>query len=175
MLCLDGCYQPSIFTRRNNTERLFTSEKLFFLHFSNVHHELLNLSRFFRRCLVFVCKFLKVNPVYFHENSVFIPNEIKNVIPCIILQVVFAHFLCYLCYHPKDHKQCQNLLQDLMLTIDKNYFIAQFVEKTNSHTLLGVIFQTIGDMDSAQHAFMQSIKLFPDPENNAYHRLELLN
>lgn len=126
--------------------------------------------------IVRLFKFLKLNPVYFHKNSVLIPNEIKIDIPCIIPPVVFAHFLCSLCYyHLKDNRQCQNSLEDLKLTIDENYFIAQFVEKANSHTLLGVISQTIGDMDSARHAFMQSIKLFPDPENNAYHRLELLN
>lgn len=153
-----------------------TPEKLYILHFSNVHHKLLNLTTFKKMSIVRLFKFLKLNPVYFHKNSVLIPNEIKIDIPCIIPPVVFAHFLCSLCYyHLKDDRQCQNSLEDLKLTIDENYFIAQFVEKANSHTLLGVLTQTIGDMDSARHAFMQSIKLFPDPVNNAYHRLELLN
>lgn len=185
MLCLDGCYQPSFFYHTKQYKKALyilqysllkcTPEKLYFLHYSDVHHEILNLTTFKKMSIVRLFKFLKLNPVYFHENSVLI--SIKKIdIPCIISPVVFAHFLCSLCYyHLKDHRQCKNLLQDLTLTIDENYFIAQFGEKANSHTLLGIIFQTIGDMDSARHAFTQSIQLFPNPENNAYHRLELLN
>ncbi|CAC5414219.1 unnamed protein product [Mytilus coruscus] len=155
-----------------------TSEKLYqFRKLSNIHHELLTLYIFRKMPVARLCKFLLLKCIDFDQNSTLRPDEIEIEMSHPIPPVVFAHFLQFLCfYHLNDTRQVRNSLCDLQLTLEENYFIAHGFEKALSYYILGVSFQLIENFDSARQAFMQSIELNPDNENNnAYYRLSLIS
>jgi Flp pilus assembly protein TadD len=68
--------------------------------------------------------------------------------------------------------QCYDSIRKLQLTIRKNYFISDYIERSNSYNCLGVAYQLIGKRVLAEYTFGQAIKL--DPASNcALQRLKM--
>ncbi|CAC5387564.1 unnamed protein product [Mytilus coruscus] len=113
---------------------------------------------------------LRVDDVHFRKNSTFIPDELAIEVkskPCIIPPVLYAHFLCFLChFHLTNTRQCRDSLQDLKLTIEEKFFIPDNSDNALGHNILGIAFQLAGDIESAKWAFLQSIRLGPNPDTN---------
>ncbi|XP_052076787.1 uncharacterized protein LOC127714792 [Mytilus californianus] len=134
------------------------------MNLSHIHKELFNLHFFRKMTIVQLLKFLHLDHVIFSSNSVLVPDEIRiegEHNERFISPVVFTHFLRFLChYHLNNTKQCRDFLQDLQLTIEENYFIANSLLKAISYSILGKTFQLIGDIESARRAFMQSFELY---------------
>lgn len=121
-------------------------------------------------------KYLLLDLVLFIKNSTLIPDELQievNKTGYYIPPVVYVHFLCFLCqYHLNNTIQCYHCLRDLQLSIEQEYFIANASEKARAYNIIGISFQLIGDIASAQHAFIKSLELDSDPDfNNASLRL----
>lgn len=147
------------------------------LNLSNIPNDLLNLYIFRKMYIVQLFKILRVNCITFYKRSSLIPDEIQNNETLRIPPVVFAHFLRSLCYyHLNDTRQTMNSLHDIQLTIEENYLIGGTGQKGEAYAILGILFQIIGDKNSARQAFMQSIEFYPEPDMNiAYHRLSLIS
>ena len=68
--------------------------------------------------------------------------------------------------------QCYNSIRKLQLTIRENYFISDYIERSNSYNCLGVAYQLIGKRVLAEYAFGQAIQLYP-ASNCALQRLKM--
>ncbi|XP_052077397.1 uncharacterized protein LOC127715402 [Mytilus californianus] len=137
-------------------------EKLYIdINLSEIHYEILSLDVFRQMNIAKLWKLLMVDKVWFFKNnSTLLPDELQievNTGIFIIPPVVYAHFLLCLChYHLNNIIQCQHSLQDLQLTIDEEYFIAGSEERAISYNILGIIFQLVGDIESARRAFIKA-------------------
>ena len=124
-----------------------------------------------------ILKLLRVRYVLFTTQSTLIPEELKlevvndshNLPP-----VVYSHFLLFLChFHINNVNQCYNSLRDLQLTISRNYFILDNMERSNSYNCLGIAYQFIGKHELAKRAFRQAVELAPT-WNRASQRLQMI-
>ncbi|CAC5421958.1 unnamed protein product [Mytilus coruscus] len=106
--------------------------------------------------------------VYCRSQSVLKQCEEQNA------YAYFLNFLCY--YHLNDVRQCQDSLQGLQLVINEGYLMECPYKKSFAYNLLGVALQLLGDKESARHAFLQSVELWPNElYNSAVKRLLLMN
>jgi tetratricopeptide (TPR) repeat protein len=112
-----------------------------------------------------ILKLLHVRDVKFMQQSTLIPEELElEVVNCTysIPPVVYSHFLLFLCHlHLNNVNQCYNSLRDLQLTISNNYFIPDYMRRSNSYNCLGVAYQLIGKRELAERAFRQAIAIDP--------------
>jgi tetratricopeptide (TPR) repeat protein len=124
-----------------------------------------------------ILKLLRVRYVLFTTQSTLIPEELKlevvndshNLPP-----VVYSHFLLFLChFHINNVNQCYNSLRDLQLTISRNYFILDNMERSNSYNCLGIAYQFIEKRELAKRAFRQAVELAPT-WNRASQRLQMI-
>ncbi|XP_063418890.1 uncharacterized protein LOC134701687 [Mytilus trossulus] len=158
-----------------------TPEKLcHFMTFSDIHYQLLKLQTFQKKSLVYLLKTLVVGYTQFEENSTLIPDELQmNQLNTFYTfpSTAYAYFLNFLCYyHLNDVRQCQDSLKGLQLVIDEGYFMVNVDLKAEAYYLLGIALQLLGDMESARHVFLKSVKLCPDElYNSAGKRLLLMN
>jgi tetratricopeptide (TPR) repeat protein len=112
-----------------------------------------------------ILKLLHVRDVKFIQQSTLIPEELElEVVNCTytIPPVVYSHFLLFLCHlHLNNVNQCYNSLRGLQLTISNNYFIPNYMRRSNSYNCLGVAYQLIGKRELAERAFRQAIAIAP--------------
>jgi tetratricopeptide (TPR) repeat protein len=112
-----------------------------------------------------ILKLLHVRDVKFIQQSTLIPEELElEVVNCTytISPVVYSHFLLFLCHlHLNNVNQCYNSLRGLQLTISNNYFIPNYMRRSNSYNCLGVAYQLIGKRELAERAFRQAIAIAP--------------
>ncbi|VDI46964.1 Hypothetical predicted protein [Mytilus galloprovincialis] len=158
-----------------------TPEKLYRgMNLSHYHKELFNWPLFRKMTTVQLLKFLHLDCVLFFSNSLLlVPDELRidgKVNEVIVGALVYVYFLIFLCnYHLHNTKQCLDSLRDLQLTIEKNYFIANVCQRAISYNMLGILFQLVGDTESARHVFELSYSLYPNPKgNDALRRLSLI-
>ncbi|CAC5387569.1 unnamed protein product [Mytilus coruscus] len=135
---------------------------------SHIHQELFSLSVFRKMNIVQLWKFMLLDSVYFWPSSTLIPNELQIMVKtqeCVIPPVVYAHFLSFLChYHLNNTSQCRDSIQDLQLTIEEKYFIADKIDEAVCYNILGIAFKLLRDEASANKAFMHSVRLNPNPD-----------
>ncbi|CAC5387580.1 unnamed protein product [Mytilus coruscus] len=151
-----------------------------FMKLSQIHYELFELKLFRKMNIVQIWKFLLLDNVHFWESSTLMPDELQikgKTAEYIRAPVVYAYFLRFLChYHLNNTIPRCDSLRCLKLSIENNYFISNYIDKALSYNLLGLALQLTGDIESAKQAFMQSIRLVPDPDlNSAYRRLSLMS
>ncbi|XP_052097558.1 uncharacterized protein LOC127732550 [Mytilus californianus] len=149
-----------------------TPEKLYYLMtLSDIHYQLLKLQTFQKHTLVYLLKTLVVDNILFVRSSTLIPDELEMIQlnhMCILSSTAYAYFLNFLCYyHLNDVRQCKDSLQGLQLVIDEGYVMVSAVVKAEAYILLGVALQLVGDKESARHAFLQSVKLYPSEIRNS--------
>ncbi|CAC5391240.1 unnamed protein product [Mytilus coruscus] len=108
-------------------------------------------------------KLLRIDSVLFSEYSTLLPDDLKIKLesnPCSIPPLVYAHFLRFLChFHLNNVRKCRDSLEDLKLTTDEEYFIANPEDKAFAYCILGIAFELSGDIESAKQAFVQSWRL----------------
>ncbi|XP_052076788.1 uncharacterized protein LOC127714793 [Mytilus californianus] len=155
-------------------EKLYREMKL-----SHIHYAFFNLD-FFRKMTFIKRTMWHLDCVGFNKNSLIIPNELHTEVEkmeYLIPPVVYAQYLRFLChYHLENTDQCLDSLRDLRLTIERSYFIVDSPQKAVSYNILGISFQQLGDIKSARQAFIQSIQLDPDrDDNSAFQRLSLIS
>ncbi|CAC5387557.1 unnamed protein product [Mytilus coruscus] len=141
-----------------------TSEKMQPLKkLTHKHYELLNLNLFRKMDIVQLWKVFLVDHVVSIANSTLIPIELQIEVNSEIGRippVVYAHFLCFLChYHLNNTRKCRESLQDLKLTVDEKYVMVDLIDEVLSYSILGKSFQLIGDIESANWAYLQSKEL----------------
>lgn len=100
---------------------------------------------------------------FFSENSTLLPDELKIKVeakPCRTPPLVFAHFLRFLChFYLNNVRKCRDSLEDLQLTTDEEYFIANPEDKAVAYCILGIAFELAGEFEIAKRAFVQSLRL----------------
>lgn len=141
-----------------------TSEKMQPLKkLTHEHSELLNLNLFRKMDIVRLWKIFLADHVTSFANSTLIPIELQMEVESEfgrIQPVVYAHFLCFLCYfHLRNTRKCHDSLQDLKLTVDEKYFMVNLTDEVLSCKILGRAFQLMGDLESANQAYLQSKEL----------------
>ncbi|XP_052077201.1 uncharacterized protein LOC127715220 [Mytilus californianus] len=155
-------------------------EKLYFgIRLSHIHNEILSLHLFKRMTVTRLKKMLLFNHLRFTKNCTLLPDELQikeNLSYYQIPPEVYVHFLSFLChYNMKNIIPCQHSLQDLQLTIEEEHFIASDSDRAISYNILGIVFQVLGDIESARRAFINSIELEADPDlNTAFRNLFLI-
>ncbi|VDI57756.1 Hypothetical predicted protein [Mytilus galloprovincialis] len=158
-----------------------TPEKLcFMMTLSDIHCQLLKLQTFQKKSIMYLLKTLIVDEILFCENSTLLPDELrlnqwnKGRTFQSTAYAYFVNFLCY--YHLSDVRQCQDSLQSLQLVISERYFVKSTHPAAGAYNLLGVALLLLSDNESARHAFLQSVKLYPSEfHNSAVKRLLLLS
>ncbi|CAC5364435.1 unnamed protein product [Mytilus coruscus] len=92
----------------------------------------------------------------FFPMELIIRNSFLQVPP-----VVHAHFLSFLChYHLNNVREYRRSLRDLQLTIAEKYFIGDDSSlKAASYYCLGTVLKTMRDLESANQAFIETVKL----------------
>ncbi|XP_071126634.1 uncharacterized protein [Mytilus edulis] len=152
-----------------------------FMTMSDTHVRLNDLLVFQRKCMVQMWKIILVDFIIFKENSRLIPYELQMEVedrPFIISSIVYAYFLMFLChYHLNNVRQCQDCIHTLQLVIEERYFIENDKNfQYKAYTVLGIVFQLLGDNESARQAFMRSVKIDPDQRyNTSVNRMLLMN
>ncbi|CAC5414208.1 unnamed protein product [Mytilus coruscus] len=141
---------------------------------------LLNLPLFKKMNIVQLKNILVLDNVIFLKNSALVPDELDIDVHMMgtfhIPPVVYAHFLTFLCYyHLNNTRQCKICLRKLQSTVRKRNFIPNEYFDAISYLILGITFQLSGDIESARHAFRQSVRLEPRERlNTSLWRLSLI-
>ncbi|CAC5380209.1 unnamed protein product [Mytilus coruscus] len=138
-----------------------TFEKLFVsIDMSDIHHQLLKLKSLQKKSIVQLWKLFFVDHIRFNDYSVLIPDELLKEVDdrqIAIPSTAYAYFLNFLChYHLNNVRQYQDTLQELQLVIDEKYLIGDMRVIDMAYNLLCVVFQLLGDTESASQAFSQS-------------------
>lgn len=144
------------------------------MNLSLVHQELFNLNVFRKMPAVQLSKFVLLSSVKLCSDSILVPDEFRIKAEDndhMIVPVQYAHFLRFLCHHHLNNtRQCRDALRDLKLSIQENYLISNSFHKALSNNLIGILFHLIVKTDSAQKAFIKSLKLYPDATVNCAFR-----
>lgn len=156
-------YNSAIYILQYSSSKC-TPEKMQHLRYlSNINYELLILNSFRKMNIVQLWKLLRIDSVLFSENSTILPDDLKLKLgsePCSIPPLVYAHFLRFLCnFYLNNVRKCRDSLEDLKLTTDGEYFIANPEDKAFAYCILGIAFEISGDFESAKQAFIQSWRL----------------
>lgn len=144
---------------------------------SCIQIELLSLQTIRKKGIINLIKLLGVKLTFFADSSFLIPTELQMKEESgvyIIPTVVYAHFIRVLChYYLNNVRKCQESIRDLQLTIAHNYLIPNIgTTRASSLNCLGVALQLLGETENAKEAFLNSIQLWPEPQNNtAFKRL----
>ncbi|XP_076071842.1 uncharacterized protein LOC143043412 [Mytilus galloprovincialis] len=157
-------------------------EKLqFFMDMSDIHYQTLKLKLFQNISIVQLWKIMLIDSMLFVHNSWLIPNELQMEVEngaYRISPIVYAYFLKLLCHYQLNNaRQCQDCLHNLQNVISENYFIGNSKQyHSGAYTILGIVFQLLGDNESARQAFMQSVEIKRDYSfNTSVERLTLMN
>jgi tetratricopeptide (TPR) repeat protein len=143
-----------------------TPEKVYYQeNLKDWQYELIKTSTIQSLSITNILKLLHVKFVKFNQQSPLIPEELELEVfngSHILPPVVYSHFLLFVChFHLNNVNQCYNALRDLQLTISEDYFIANYMDRTNSYNCLGVAYQLIGKRALAERAFRQAIEIDP--------------
>ncbi|VDH91186.1 Hypothetical predicted protein [Mytilus galloprovincialis] len=156
-------------------------EKLqFFMDMSDIHYQTLKLKLFQNISIVQLWKIMLIDRMKFVHNSWLIPKELQMEVEnrgYQIPSIVYGYFLKLLCHYQLNNaRQCQDCLHTLQNVISENYFIENSEQYHTAYTILGIVFQLLGDNESARQAFMQSVEIEPDYSlNTSVKRLTLMN
>ncbi|XP_071126633.1 uncharacterized protein [Mytilus edulis] len=157
-------------------------EKLqFFMDMSDIHYQTLKLKLFQNISIVQLWKIMLIGSMKFVHNSWLIPNELQMEVEnrgYRISSIVYGYFLKFVCHFQLNNaRQCQDCLHSLQNVISENYFIENIkLYHSKKYTILGIVFQLLGDNESARQAFMQSVEIEPDYScNTSVKRLTLMN
>ncbi|XP_071148294.1 uncharacterized protein [Mytilus edulis] len=105
-------------------------------------------------------KLLTYSNINYVKNSALIPTELQYEVQkrsLIVPPVVMSHCLRFFCYHHlHDIYNRQQSLQDLLVTIEKRYFVVENL-LSPSYTLLGTCYQISGDQQSAQRCYEKAL------------------
>lgn len=147
---------------------------------SDIHYEMFSLNLFGQMNIARMKQMLSVNEVLFFKGSTLLPNEFRIIeenLGYVVPPVVYVHSICFLChYHLNNNILCKNSLNNLQLTIEKDYFISDDSVKALSYNIIGISFMLVNGIKSAEQAFMKSVELFPEEEfNSAFRMLSLLS
>lgn len=159
-------YNSAIYILKYSLLKCSDEKILPFTKCSLIRYELFKLDVFRKMNILNLLKLLLVNNVHFMNKSKLIPDELQSVVGplgCEIPPVVYAHVLLVLChYHLNNTRQCRDSIQDLNLTIETNYFIAELFQTDICYNILGKAFVLIGDHVSAKRAFLHALRLKTD-------------
>ncbi|XP_071147303.1 uncharacterized protein [Mytilus edulis] len=149
-----------------------TPDKLYHgMTLSDIHYQSLKLLSFNKTSVAYLLKILFVDLLYLRKNSTLTPEELLIEgwkIPYVIPSTAYVYFLSVLChYHLNNVRHCQDSIQDLKLVIGERYLMPNLKCIANSYTLLGIALQLYGDKESARHAFLKSLEIFPDESRNS--------
>ncbi|XP_071126621.1 uncharacterized protein [Mytilus edulis] len=148
---------------------------------SDIHYQTLKLKLFQNISIVQLWKIMLIDRMNFLRNSWLIPNELQMEVEngaYHISSKVYAYFLKLLCHYQLNNaRQCQDCLHTLQNVISENNFIENSKQShSRAYTILGIVFQLLGDNESARQAFMQSVEIEPDCSlNTSVKRLTLMN
>ncbi|XP_071124028.1 uncharacterized protein [Mytilus edulis] len=150
----------------------YTPEKIHrIVDMSNIHYQLLKLKLFQKISVPQLWKIILVDLMKFTINSSLIPKELKMEVEngsYYISSIVYSYFLNILCHYQLNNaRQCQDCLYTLQHVIEENYFIENSEQlHSKAYTILGTVFQLLGDSESARQAFMRSVEINPDERHN---------
>ncbi|XP_052076235.1 uncharacterized protein LOC127714233 [Mytilus californianus] len=158
-------------------------EKLYAdIYLSDIQYALFSSSVLRQMNFVQLTNMYLVNPVLLTRNSTIIPHELRTEgynAQYIIPAVIYAKFLQFLCHlHLNNIIECQLSLRCLQLIIETEYLISKtnISEKAMAYNILGIAFQSFGDIESSRQAFLKSVQLLPDPAfGDAPQRLAAIN
>ncbi|XP_071126632.1 uncharacterized protein [Mytilus edulis] len=157
-------------------------EKLqIFMDMSDIHYQTLKLKLFQNISIVQLWKIMLIHYMKFLQNSWLIPNELQMEVEngaYRISSIVYGYFLKLLCHYQLNNaRQCQDCLHTLQNVISEKYFIENSKQyHSKAYTILGIVFQILGDNESARQSFMQSVEIEPDYSlNTSVKRLTLMN